>query len=71
MKKNPRGYRSLSRRIVLRFCIFTLVLSVAHSFISFVMMYTLEDSFIEQGIKEELKYLKTKYKETLKYALIC
>jgi len=64
MKKRPRGYHSLSRRIVLQFCIFTLVLSVAHSFISFVMMYTLEDSFIEKDIKKELAYLQTKYKES-------
>jgi len=61
MKKQLVGYHSLSRRIILQFCIFTLALSVAHSFISFAMMYTLEDSFIEKDVREELEYLKEKH----------
>ncbi len=64
MYVNKRKFHSLSRRIVLLFCIFTLVISVVYSLISFVLMYTLEDSFIEKGIVNEADYLSATYERT-------
>ncbi|MDX1538374.1 HAMP domain-containing sensor histidine kinase [Arsukibacterium sp.] len=57
-------FHSLSRRIVVQFCIFTLVISAVYSLISFILMYTLEDSFIEQQLQQEAAYLSTKYQQT-------
>lgn len=63
MTKKSTKYHSLSRRIVLQFCLFTLGLSLIYSLISFVLMYTLEDSFIEKDIGQEAKYLQTYYQQ--------
>jgi hypothetical protein len=43
--------------VVWQFCIFTLLISALYSLISFVLMYTLEDSFIEKGLQREAAYL--------------
>lgn len=64
MKQDTAKFHSLSRRIVLQFCIFTLVISAVYGFISFVLMYTLEDSFIEKGIQHEAAYLRTAFEST-------
>lgn len=61
---NSAKFHSLSRRIVLQFCIFTLVISAVYSLISFILMYTLEDSFIEQQLQQEAAYLSTQYQQT-------
>ena len=57
-------FHSLSRRIVWQFCIFTLALAAVFSLISFVLMYTLEDAFIEKDIVQEARYLTAQYQET-------
>ena len=67
MSKTITKYSSLSRRIVVIFCLFTLVLSLVFSFITFVLMYTLEDSFIEKGILQEANYLSEVYEKTGKW----
>ncbi|KKO49240.1 histidine kinase [Arsukibacterium sp. MJ3] len=54
---NTAKFHSLSRRIVLQFCVFTLVISAVYGLISFTLMYTLEDSFIEQQMQQEADYL--------------
>ncbi|MBZ9610428.1 sensor histidine kinase [Rheinheimera maricola] len=54
---NSAKFHSLSRRIVLQFCVFTLVISAVYGLISFTLMYTLEDSFIEQQLQQEAAYL--------------
>tara|TARA_R110002126_G_scaffold258905_1_gene401898 strand:- start:11936 stop:13318 length:1383 start_codon:yes stop_codon:yes gene_type:complete len=54
---NNAKFHSLSRRIVLQFCVFTLVISAVYGLITFVLMYTLEDSFIEQQLQQEAAYL--------------
>ena len=64
MTKATATYRSLSRRIVLQFCLFTLGLSVVYSLISFILMYTLEDSFIEKDIVNEAVYLQSEFTQT-------
>ena len=62
-KKSP-AFHSLSRRIVVQFCIFTLGISLVYGFISFVLMYTLEDTFIEKGIQQEASYLSNEFQQT-------
>ena len=64
MTRHARKFHSLSRRIVIQFCIFTLVISVVYGFISFVLMYTLEDSFIEKGVIQEANYLSGEFEKT-------
>lgn len=61
-KKLPK-FHSLSRRIVAQFCIFTLLLSTIFSFLTFVLLYNLEDSFIERDVIQEAEYLMTEYRE--------
>jgi signal transduction histidine kinase len=55
---------SLSRRIVWQFCIFTLLISAVYGLISFMLMYTLEDSFIEQQLEQESSYLQSGFTQT-------
>lgn len=57
-----QNYHSLGRRIVAQFCIFTLVLSTVYSFFSFMLMYNLEDTFIEQEVLKEARYLAEHYR---------
>lgn len=59
-----RASHSLSRRIVWQFCIFTLLISAVYGLISFILMYTLEDSFIEQQLQQEATYLSAHYQQT-------
>ena len=61
---NSAKFHSLSRRIVLQFCVFTLVISAVYGLIAFVLMYTLEDSFIEQQLQQEAAYLGAQYQQT-------
>ncbi|QBG35403.1 sensor histidine kinase [Litorilituus sediminis] len=61
--KNKK-FHSLSRRIVAQFCLFTLVLSVIFSLLTFILLFTLEDSFIEREIVKEADYLIAQYQQT-------
>lgn len=61
-RKIKQNYHSLGRRIVAQFCIFTLVLSTVYSFFSFMLMYNLEDTFIEQEVLKEARYLAEHYR---------
>ncbi|WP_246840510.1 HAMP domain-containing sensor histidine kinase [Lacimicrobium sp. SS2-24] len=63
MPHSKTGFHSLSRRIIWRFCIFTLVICAIYGAFSMILMYALEDSFIEQGVREEAQYLHTQYEE--------
>lgn len=56
-KKKVPKYHSLSRRIVSQFCLFTLVLSCIYGAMSFLLMYDMEDSFIENTMAKEAEYL--------------
>lgn len=64
MATRTKGFHSVSRRIVVQFCIFTLILSLVYGFITFILMYTLEDSFIEKRIHQEASYLVTEFAQT-------
>jgi len=61
--KQTKKYHSLSRRIILQFCIFTLVLSTLYGALSFLLMYDLEDRFIESTVVHEAEYLLRGYQE--------
>ena len=63
-RNNSTKFHSLSRRIVVQFCVFSLLISAVYGLISFTLMYTLEDSFIEQQMQQEAAYLSTQYQQT-------
>lgn len=64
MQKHDANFYSLSRRIVLQFCMFSLIISAVYGMISFVLMYTLEDSFIEKDILREAAYLSNEFNKS-------
>ena len=63
-QKHPVKYHSLSRKIVTQFCIFTLLISTVWGMFCFVLMYTLEDEFIEREVRIEAQYLQQVYDQT-------
>ena len=58
---NPIKFHSLSRKIVSQFCLFTLVISTVYGSFCFLLMYSLEDDFIEREIRQEAQYLQQAY----------
>lgn len=56
-----KGFHSLSRKIVSQFCLFTLCFSALWGMLSFVLMYNIEDNFIEREVKHEAQYLQQYY----------
>jgi len=63
MAKTNKNMTSLSRRIVVQITLFTLALSVIYGLISFILLYTLEDGFIERDILQEVQYLTANYQQ--------
>ncbi|MFD2176280.1 sensor histidine kinase [Veronia pacifica] len=63
MKQTKSKFTSLRRRIMTQFCLFALVLSAVYGAIAFVLMWTLEDSFIEREITHEAEYLQRGFKQ--------
>ena len=63
MTPNKVKYHSLSRRIVTQVTLFALALSAIYGLICFILMYTLEDSFIERDILQEADYLTAHYQQ--------
>ncbi|WP_019029238.1 sensor histidine kinase [Colwellia piezophila] len=61
--KKSKKYHSLSRRIVTQFCIFTLILSCIYSAMSFLLMYDIEDRFINNTMVQEAKFLSDGYQQ--------
>lgn len=59
----PKFY-SLSRRIIWRFCLFTLIISGIYGLISLSLMYNLEDIFIDRGVIQEADFLSQGFAET-------
>jgi signal transduction histidine kinase len=64
MKNNGGKFHSLSRRIVAQFCIFTLVMSAVYGLFSFVLLYNIEDTFMERELAQEAHYLSEQYLKT-------
>lgn len=64
MTNKSKKFHSLSRKIITLLCIFTLILSAIYGLLSFLLLYTIEDSFIEQQISQDAKQLKSEFEET-------
>jgi hypothetical protein len=62
-QQNSKKFHSLSRQIVSQFCLFTFLISTIYGMFCFILMYTLEDSFIERDIKQEAQYLQQAYEQ--------
>jgi signal transduction histidine kinase len=56
-------FYSLSRKIVSQFCLFTLFISTVYGMFCFLLMYSLEDDFIEREVKHEAQYLQQSYEK--------
>jgi signal transduction histidine kinase len=54
-------YHSLSSKIATRFCLFTLLISALWGMFCFILMYNIEDEFIEREVKQEASYLQQAY----------
>ncbi|MFT7260667.1 MAG: signal transduction histidine kinase [Shewanella psychromarinicola] len=54
-------FHSLSRKIVSQFCLFTLLISAVWGAFSFILMYNIEDEFIEREVRQEAQYLQQTY----------
>jgi signal transduction histidine kinase len=61
--QQPNKFKSLSRTIVSQFCLFTLLISAVWCMFSFILMYNLEDEFIEREVRQEAQYLQLSYDE--------
>ncbi|WP_440876566.1 sensor histidine kinase [Thalassotalea sp. PLHSN55] len=70
MSNKPKKFHSLSRRIVAQFCIFTLFLSAIFGFLAFILLYNLEDSFIERDIDQEAQYLVNHYQQNQQWPAV-
>ncbi|AAZ24396.1 sensor histidine kinase [Colwellia psychrerythraea] len=59
--KNPVKLHSLSRKIVSQFCLFTLLISAVWGGFCFILMYNIEDEFIEREVRQEAQFLQQRY----------
>ncbi len=57
----PVKFHSLSRKIISQFCLFTLLVSTVWGMLCFILMYNLEDEFIEREVKQEAQYLQQSF----------
>jgi len=63
MKNKHTTSHSLSRRIVSQLCIFTLIISAVYGMLCFMLLYHLEDQFIEREVAQEANYLIAQYQK--------
>ncbi len=63
MAKTNKGY-SIRRRIIVQFCLFSILLSGVFSAYNFLFLYVIEDVFIERGIAEEATHLTQQFEAT-------
>ena len=63
MKNKTNKPHSLSRRIVAQFCLFTLFISAIYCFFCLILLYNLEDRFIEREVAQEAEYLQTQHQK--------
>jgi len=59
--KRPIKFHSLSNKIVSQFCLFTLLTSAVWGAFCFILMYIIEDEFIEREVRQEAEYLQQAY----------
>jgi len=60
-QKSSMKFHSLSRTIVSQFCLFTLLISTVWCMFCFILMYNIEDEFIEREVRQEAQYLQQAY----------
>jgi signal transduction histidine kinase len=63
-QQSSTKFHSLSRKIVSQFCLFTLVISTVYGMFCFLLMYSLEDDFIDREVRQEAQYLQQSYNQT-------
>jgi len=56
--KSPVKFHSLSKKIVSQFCLFTLLISTMWGMFCFILMYNIEDEFIEREVRQEAQFLQ-------------
>jgi signal transduction histidine kinase len=56
--KSPVKFHSLSKKIVSQFCLFTLLISTVWGMFCFILMYNIEDEFIEREVRQEAQFLQ-------------
>jgi signal transduction histidine kinase len=61
---NPVKFHSLSRKIVSQFCLFTLVISAVWGMFCFILMYNIEDEFIEREVRQEAQFLQQSFDQS-------
>ncbi len=59
--KNSEKFHSLSRKIVSQFCFFTLLISTVWGIFCFILMYNIEDEFIEREVRQEALFLQQSF----------
>ena len=69
-KNTEVKFHSIGWRIVAQFCIFTLVLSAVYGMFCFLLLYNLEDGFIERDVQQEGRYLAAGYQKTQKWPVV-
>jgi signal transduction histidine kinase len=65
---HPNKFHSLSRKIVSQFCLFTLLMSAVWGAFSFILMYNIEDEFIEREVRQEAQYLQQAYEQNKQWS---
>ncbi len=60
-QKHSVKFHSLSRKIVSQFCLFTLLISAVWGAFCFILLYNIEDEFIEREVRQEAQYLQQTY----------
>jgi len=70
MKRNSKTFHSLSRRIVIQFCLFSLAFSVICGLFLILFLYHLEDNFIEREITQEADYLTSTYQKSTQWPMV-
>lgn len=68
LQQNSTKYHSLSRKIVSQFCMFTLFISAVWGVFCFILMYNIEDEFIEREVRQEAQYLQQIYDQTRRWS---
>jgi len=67
-QKPPLKFHRLSRKIVSQFCLFTLLVSTVWGMLCFILLYNLEDEFIEREVRQEAQYLQQDYDQNKRWS---
>ena len=68
LTNKPIKFHSLSRKIVSQFCLFTLLISAVWGMLCFILMYNIEDEFIEREVRQEAQYLQQMYNQNKQWS---